>query len=42
MEKMYKALEEQLNDLKAKNEDIVNQLIELNTHKTKLQTDNGK
>lgn len=42
MEKMYRALEEQLNDLKAKNEDIVTQLIELNAQKTKLQNDNGK
>lgn len=42
MEKMYRALEEQMNDLRAKNEDIMNQLIELNAQKTKLQTDNGK
>lgn len=42
MEKMYRALEEQMNDLRAKKEDIATQLIELNAQKTKLQTDNSK
>lgn len=41
MEKMCRTLEDQLSELKAKNDENVRQLNDLNAQRARLQTENG-
>uniref|UniRef100_A0A669BZ26 Myosin heavy chain, fast skeletal muscle n=1 Tax=Oreochromis niloticus TaxID=8128 RepID=A0A669BZ26_ORENI len=42
LEKMCRTLEDQLSELKAKNDENVRQLNDINAHKARLQTENGE
>ena len=42
MEKMCRTLEDQLSELKAKNDENVRQLNDINGQKARLQTENGE
>lgn len=41
LEKMCRTLEDQLSELKTKNDENVRQLNDINTQKARLQTENG-